>query len=531
MEDMGTAAVFALLMAFVSGTLVFEALPASSPAVLWAIALPVLLATLWGMRRRRNAAWGLCLVALLLGGIRGSIATFPGADDYRRVARLRDVAGTVVSYPTRGGARVTFDLALDALPWCLRVTCDGLAPEALGILYGDRLRVRATGRAPSQDVGFDYRAYLARRGILGTMWVDDPTQIEHLGEAEGGLLRLGDAARQWVFRRLDRLLSPEAADFARALLFAERSGLSEEIEEAFSRTGLMHLLAISGLHLGVLLAGLWGALRAIGTRPCVAYPIVACGVLAILWIVGPRVSLVRAAMMFGFLGAGSVLVDFGLILRRWVSPFRALAAAAIVIVALRPTAWMDVGFQLSFAATAGILVAFSPGIGLAARLRRIGAERGVVGKAVRWICALLLASGAAQASTAPFIAYHFESIHPFALLANGLAIPLVSLTLWGGVVTIALLATPAAGGGAVLFEALLQAVAGLVRWLGRIPGSSFTVSPETGIWIGGLVLFLGAVATYGSGGSSWIWKSTSIGSREPLERPGRAPRGGRGAEA
>jgi competence protein ComEC len=148
------------------------------------------------------------------------------------------------------------------------------------------VRITGCGRAPENFDDFDYRGYLARQGIFATMIVDSPAGVQQLGAAGGSVMRLGDRIRQLFLSRIDALLPPEEAALAHGLLFGERGMMPEDAEEAFRRAGLMHLLAVSGLHLGIFLAGLWFLLRSFGLRPRIAYPLVGIAVLFVLWIVG-----------------------------------------------------------------------------------------------------------------------------------------------------------------------------------------------------------------------------------------------------
>jgi competence protein ComEC len=320
----------------------------------------------------------------------------------------------------------------------------------------------------------------------------------------------GDRLRQSILGRLDRWMRVDESAMARSLVFGDRSALPDEIEGSFSQTGLMHLLAVSGLHLGIFLGGAWWIVRRLGLRPLWAYPTVGLLVLLALWVVGPRVSLVRASLLFAFLALGSVLADVGLILRRSIRPLNGLAAAAIVLLALRPGALYDAGFQLTFAATASILVCFSPPFDVHRRIaifaERFGRFRGPAHAGLT----LAAVTAAAQAGATPIVAWHFGAIHPLALVANLLVVPLAGLTLWCGFLAILLSGTTFLRWAIVPFSAVLTGLKTIVAWLARLPLSQVVVARWVGVWIGALVLFAYAAAAYSEGGSSWTWNSTSI---------------------
>lgn len=266
----------------------------------------------------------------------------------------------------------------------------------------------------------------------------------------------------------------------------------------------MHVLAVSGLHLGIVLAGAWFALRRAGVRSAVAYPVVGLLVLLVLWIVGPRVSLVRASLLFAFLGLGSVLADLGLILRRTVDPLNGLAAAAVVILALRPTELYEAGFQLSFAATAGILIVVSSGFrGRWQRwIRSVSDRSGRLAPFVRYALTLIAISAAAQASVAPVVAWHFGTFHPLQLGLNLFVVPLVTLALWIGLPGILLLASTGAVFCVAPFGWLMRALSWIVEMSARIPLVECSVSRWFGLWLAALVAFLLLALRYTSDSSS-----------------------------
>lgn len=491
-------------LAFAAGTVFGSFLPPDlAPGALWGVAAGIALASILLARFRRGFLAGLLVTVALLGALRYQTAQPPLGLLYRRASRLHEVTGTVVSYPDLGEGYTAFTLAPDNLPAKIRVTRFWGNEDQGRIRYGDRLHLVGSTKVPHRFSDFDYRVYLARQEVFATMAVDDEDQTEWLGTGGSRLLRLGDTLRQKLLDRLDRVLPPREAALAHGLLFAERAALSKEVEEAFRRTGLMHLLAVSGLHLGIFLAGLWFALRVAGLRPAFTYPVVGVAVLLVLVIVGPRVSLVRAALLFAFLGLGSVLADLGILLRRWVHPSQGLAAAALVILAIRPTVLFDVGFQLSFGATAAIITAFHPVFGVQKRIDALAKRASLPSWCVRYPLGLLLVSAAAQAGTAPFIAYHFGAIYPFVLIANLLVIPLATCALWSGLLTLLLSWSPLVLPARILCSWVLKALIWIVERLGGLPFVVLSVPSWMGIWIGGLVLYLIGLALYLREPSLW----------------------------
>ena len=437
---------------------------------------------------------GLLLAVVVFGLLRSSQT--PEFPDWliQRAPGIEQAAGTVSTYPNVGVDFVSSTLTLHDMPGCLLVTwyCD----KPLGRLhYGDVVQVRGSTQLPEPFEGFDYPAYLARRNIFASMFADDVVRVDGTVDSFS-LWKWGDRLRQRILARFREELPPELSAMAQSLMFGNRSALPQDIEDAFSETGLMHLLAVSGLHLGVFLGGAWWGLRWFGLRPRIAYPMVGLLVLLALVVVGPRVSLVRAGLLFAFLALGSVLADCGLILRRWIHPLNGLAAAAIVILLIRPGGLYDAGFQLTLAATGSILIAFSPS-GWGTRLQE-GLRSGRLWKCCQWPLRLLVVSAAAQAGAAPIIAWHFQALHPVSILANPIVVPLAGLSLWAGLLSLLLMATPMLSAAVVPFELLLRSLESIVGWLARIPFSELAVHPAMGVWMAGCIGFIYLAAYYES---------------------------------
>jgi len=489
-------------VAFAAGIAIGLTLRTSIPLpVPWSLAGALTLAAAFARRTPRRKR--LLLFAVFALGVARATPeeTFPPWL-LLRTQRLTEVTGTVLSYPSLGDGYVVFTLRPDTLPGDLRVTWR--QPPGNSVLYGDRLTLAGSVRLPEAFDDFDYPAYLARRGIFATMFVAEDHAVAHVGVGGPALLRLGDRIRQALLTRLAAALGPDEAALAQGLLLGDRTALSDNVEDAFRRSGLMHVLAVSGLHLGIALAGLWFALRWARVRPAIAYPLVALVVLAVLWIVGPRVSLIRASLLFAFLGLGSVLADLGLILRRTIHPLNGLAMSALVLLALWPSQLTDAGFQLTFAATAGILIAVSDRLRRRreAWIDRIATRAGPFERPTRSLLTLAFISTAAQAGVAPVVAWPFGTFHPLLVGFNLIVVPLVSLALWTGLPSVLLLAAGATRLCAVPFGWILCALSESVRALARTPLAELLVPRWIGLWLAGCVAFLVASAVYSEDPSS-----------------------------
>lgn len=417
-----------------------------STSLLVGVVLFALLLTLLSLALARFRAWSTVFVLIAcaaLGALLYRNARFPTETLYEHTDRIQHVRGIVVSYPDHGPERSRFVLKPQNAPGYLQVIYDHTRdPEYFWIDYGDELIVRAPVRVPTtrQEGLFDYREYLRRRDIWGVIWVYRESQVQIVARRRGfSLLQWGYDLRRDLFARLERHLSLEQSALLKGLLFGERESLSNEIESAFRDAGVMHVLAVSGANLGMILALLALILRWWGFSVSRLYLLAAPVVLIYLLIVGFEVSLVRATLMFFFLTVGFLLAERGWILKRWADPLQNLAMAALGILLFDPEALLEASFQLSFAGTLGILLAVIylwPRIAEYFRLApQHPREESWVRRGLRWLVMFVLISLAAQIAVAPVIASQFHRVYLWgAIMGNLVIVPLVAIALWGGIV-------------------------------------------------------------------------------------------------
>jgi competence protein ComEC len=311
------------------------------------------------------------------------------------------------------------------------------------VAEGDRLRLRGRLRAPPRPrnpADFDYGAYLRRQGIYATMTLYEPSRVTVTGRQRTLLEQAVVPARHYVARQLARFVpgrssakktGSEARGVLRALLLGDRSLLAEATEEKFARSGLMHLLAVSGLH--VLLVG-WLFFQ--GVRPSLlrmglhwrpaefTRAALTLGVLGFyVLLAGAPASATRATVMAALL-MGATLAQ------RPTRSLNALGAAAVLLLLWRPAQLFEAGFQLSFAAV-GAIVTLVPW--MQRRLPRSWDERPLR----RWVAQSTLTTLAATLGTMPVLLAHFGRAPFSGLVLNLWAIPLTGVLLMGGLAVVA----------------------------------------------------------------------------------------------
>ena len=419
--------------------------------------LPVLLLLLAAipagilLRMARLSLWPALLVALLLLALfRVEVTEDSGPPLVSQDRQPVTVQGRVVTDPEATRRQSKFVLAVEAIdrggglaPLESRVLVYADPPESLlsqrrdpYFRHGDELLLQGMLERPKRFGGFDYPSYLENQGISGIL---RSQEVSLVAEGPPGDWR----GRLFDFRRklsanIEKALPEPQSAVGRAMLLGYRGQIPPDLAEDFRKTGTSHLLAISGLHVGVMLflsiglaAGLMGRRR----HFYLLLPLVFIWAYAL--ISGFPVSVFRAAAM------GSVLL-VALALGRPRSTLPALALAAAVMVGLTPRVLEQVSFQLSFAAIAGISLALpyqakgadkvDEWITNSAESRRRPWQPWVRATST-WTATAAIMSVAATLATWPLVAFYFDRI-PFAgIFVTLLALPALPFILVGTLAT------------------------------------------------------------------------------------------------
>jgi competence protein ComEC len=413
---------------------------------------------------RRPAPLALLAAAMVcIGAVVGTLRV--NAID--RSAELPGPAGTLVSgravllehprasqFGSSAAVRVTSGRAAGAR---MLARLDGHRRWPAGGDPGIVLRVVGTAQRPAAGGSFDWRAYLRRRGIAFELALDS---LSSGGGRRGGPLGAVDSMRRRAEQALGLGLSPAKAALARGMVLGEDEAIDQLERDDFRRAGLSHVLAVSGQNVMLLCALGLPLLGMLGAGPRVR-ALVLLGLIAVyVPLAGAGPSLQRAGVMGA---AGLVALAAGRQSSRWY----ALELAAVVTLALNPRVAGDAGWQLSFAAVAGILVLARPLQSALRGLPRVLAE----GVAVTL---------AATLATAPLIAHDFGSVSLAGVVANVVALPLVAGIMWAGMLQCALAQVPDVFGApraaidliGSLDGALIGLLRAVVRAFADAPGAS-----------------------------------------------------------
>ncbi len=290
--------------------------------------------------------------------------------------------------------------------------------------YGDVLRAWGTLDAPPVLSEFDYRDYLARRGVFS--WLTFITRIQRTGEGWGSplyaaLLQVKDALRHSAQAIMP---SPESA-LLNGILIGDDNEMPDSVKTAFQRTGTSHIVAISGFNVSIVVALIVPLLsRWFGKRraAAVALPTIALYTL----LTGASSSVVRAALMAG-------IVLFGQLLWRHSLTLNTLCAAAFFMLVGDPQVLFDMSFQLSVMATLGLVLYSGTFSGFIDRalLSRLHSEQSqkLIGSGVDLVAPTLTAS----LTTLPLMLSVFKMYSLVSLVTNTLVLPLQTLVMTLGI--------------------------------------------------------------------------------------------------
>ena len=311
---------------------------------------------------------------------------------------------------------------------------------------GTELRIQGLAKSPLQTEGsrFDWPAHLRRRGIAYELHLSD---IESTGRRRAGIAGAVDSARRRAEHAIATGLPADKAALMRGMVLGQDEAIDPLTRDDWRDSGLAHLLAVSGQNVMLLCALALPLLALAGAAPMTRVAILLVLIALYVPLAGAGPSLQRAAVM----GAASLVA---LASSRPASAAYGLLLAAAVTLAANPRVGGDPGWQLSFAAVAGILAA------------RPFAPRGPVAGAL-WLTAV------AGLATTPLLALHFEAIPLASIPANLAALPAVAPVMWAGMTEAAIGQLAALGSpGEAVAEAASAAVAllsePLLAWLGLV---------------------------------------------------------------
>ncbi len=408
--------------------------------------MPVLcgamLALTWILLRWPCVAWAAllsccCALSFAWGSLRATVPALPPEGSAL-------VIGRVVGEPTAKpnsinlylqGAKLLIDGKTYSVPGKLWLRYApygeplGVAPKA-----GQTVRVQARAALPQgqrNPGGFDFRAYLLRQGAHMAAYASKPWDVS--GKPSGGPLAWIRDGREALSKRMDKLFGAQAP-LIRGMLIGERQDITEEEQISFRRSGIAHLLSVSGLHVGFIALPLMWLLRKLALRGMHRLLAMGAALTVYCLLVGAPASTIRACVMMTLLQGAPVAG------RRYDS-LSALSLAFWGMLLFNPLSLWDPSLSLSCSAVLGIALLYGKmQRGMMKPLKWL--LRGLPETLPKWIlegfprglASLVAVSLAAQLGTLPLVALYFNEISLLALLTNLVAVPVAGVIVVAGLV-------------------------------------------------------------------------------------------------
>ena len=468
-----------------------------APLAAFALLSVVLLAAFYRSRQSTLYAVGALLSIIVLAIMRFSLQVHYHVADHilhHISTQSLTVEGVIVSRIEQKAERRSFIIEVDSV-WHQdkgrravgRVQVqlyDSLSQPA----FGDRWLLKGFLRLPMGERNpgdFNYRRALAAKGIFATLTVAgiEPILLER---RQGPWLdqNIFVPVADHVHRFLNNTLTTDRAAILYGLLIGDRSEIDDEVEQDFRDTGVVHVLAVSGLHVGYVIAAGYLLLKLL-PLPLISRTLV---LLAGIWfyanLTGLHSPVARASLMAG-------LFLLAPLLQRRAEPVNVVAIAGLVILLIHPLHLFMPAFQLSFAACLGIILLYQR---LRAYAGRTLSRQSYDHKSLRWLLDIFVLSLCAQLATLPLVLYYFNNVPLIALIANLPVIPLTGcIMILGFASAICSPMLPAlAAAVAVCSGWLVTVLVKMVHFFSELPFSHFSVPRPSLliIWITFLLMLL-----------------------------------------
>lgn len=327
---------------------------------------------------------------------------------------------------------------------------------------GDHIELKGTVSKPKNDRNpgeFNYSKYLSNKGISGIINCYRPDDVKVIESNEAKLPNIIFTARKEIDRIIKLLYDSESSALLKGILLADRSDIDYEIKNSFINSGVIHVLAVSGLHVGFISTILFLILGRTDIR--IKYILTIIGIIIFLIITGNPPSVFRASIM-------AIVYLITKLTNRSTNGYNSLALASVILLLINPNELFNPGFQLSFSAVLSILVVYP--------IISKGIKSSKINKTVKNIILFSCVSLAAQIGTLPFTIIYFNKLSLVSLLTNIIVIPLIGIIVSIGILSLmaSLLSIYAAG---IFASANMFLINGLYFTISTISNLTFSFMP------------------------------------------------------
>ncbi len=296
-------------------------------------------------------------------------------------------------------------------------------------IYDDQLKIvqladTISGRGkfyalegPRNPGGFDFRSFYHRKGIYGRIYLADQFPLMYVAADNHPVQRRLESIRESIREIFRTNIGGQPAGLLQALILGDKSEVDPEVRTAFADTGVIHVLAVSGLHVGYVLIILLALTRVLRIPWGWDRLAVIIGLIFFVLLTGGKPSVIRAALMTG-------LYILAPVVNRPAKVWNLIAAAALSILVFNPIYIYDLGFLLSFTAVISIIFFYNLFEKILPVKMRVS---NIKNKFLKYSWGLFLVSLSAQIGTLPFTVLFFHRLPIIALVANVLIVPLIGI--------------------------------------------------------------------------------------------------------
>jgi ComEC/Rec2-related protein len=422
--------------------------------------------------------WTAALLLVFLGWFNTNLST--GSFPPNHIKNLADpggrveLTGSVVEEPDIREDRtyivIETDSVLTGRYWIPSMGRVRAKVRSGGSRYNHADIVKITGylyepKGPRNPGGFDYSAYLRTRGIFAAMSVSGPHDVVIVDKGRSFLSAVVTPLRSYLISKTKEYLSPVPAAILSGFILGERRDIPEEYQTLFKNTGTLHLMAVSGSNVAMVIA-------------IFAFPLALLGLprtMRVIFLLGIILFFALLTRLEPSVVRASIMASVGLVAYGWIRKpdyINVLGFAGLIMLLWRPMQIFDVGLQLSFAATFAIIYALPHILRWLSFLGRMRLRW------LSWILALSLSTVAAQLAVMPLMARYFNNIPLAGMVANIPVGVLAGLSTISGVVFyfLTLLGGWASNLAAVPLEMILHFVTCLLRFFSSLPHANLKIS-------------------------------------------------------
>ena len=333
--------------------------------------------------------------------------------------------GMLTSYPVERERTYRLEVRLDDSLYCGRNIYLYLPKDSVAMQLEPGQKITFDGKInkpSSEGAGFDYESYLLSHGISGTLRVQSKDWTAHPADGSEGLqVRALRFRHSVICKYREWGLEDNALAVVSAVSLGEKKALSDSLRQVYSTSGVSHVLAVSGLHVGIMCWFLYLILPTIlfGRLKWLRELLVMCVLWTYAFAIGLPVSITRTLIMFSIMAVCRAMECES-------SALNSLGIAALIMLVVNPSALFDMSFQLSFSAVLFIVILTPPIIEAYTPKTFIG----------RYLWRVSALSVSAQMGTVPIVMYHFSGFSTYVLLANLFVVPVMfvivslSMSLW-----------------------------------------------------------------------------------------------------